>query len=158
MLFTFCLSSILFKNCEICFTHGLDLSKPCFVLISYCSIFNDRLLRFSTGFSPLLRSLGIIPLSFPFVNTFLKNFFDFLKKFRFFGDWQYGQWKSVYERGRNHLKRRSFLPLSRSPHPPWLRRDLMQRVLSQKFSCGRAETISNAEVSCPSRALPDLLG
>ena len=47
----FCLSSILFKNCEICFTHGFDLSKPCFVLISCCSIFNDRLPRRSVFLS-----------------------------------------------------------------------------------------------------------
>ena len=76
----FCLSSILFKNCEICFTHGLDLSKPCFVLISYCSIFNDRPLRFRPVFlhscAALVLYHFLLLLSIPF-SKFFQNFFSF---------------------------------------------------------------------------------
>ena len=75
--FTFCLSSILFKNCEICFTHGFDFSKPCFVLISYCSIFNDRLLLRSAF---LLQSRAALVL-YHFISTLS---IPFLKKVSFF--------------------------------------------------------------------------
>ena len=78
----FCLSSILFKNCEICFTHGLDLSRP--------ALYSSLVVQFSMivchadrFFIPILRSLDIISLSTPFVNTFFEIFSTFLKKILF---------------------------------------------------------------------------
>ena len=65
--FTFCLSSILNKLWRDQYLH-----LQCFVLLSCCSIFNDRA-------ALLADSLTIIPQRFPFVNTFFQiswNFFQ----------------------------------------------------------------------------------
>ena len=61
--FTFCLSSILNKLWRDQYLH-----LQCFVLLSCCSIFNDRLLPF------LADSLTIIPQPKSFVNTFFQIF------------------------------------------------------------------------------------
>ena len=89
MLFTFCLSSILFKNCEICFTHDLDLSKPCFVLISYCSIFNDRLLL-SLWDNPNLAQPWYSTTFFSFCQYLFEKIFRFFEKISFF--WRLAVW------------------------------------------------------------------
>ena len=66
----FCLSSILFKNCEICFTHGLDLSRP--------ALYSSLVVQFSMIVC-CARSLScaacilyhfLLPVSIPFLKVF----------------------------------------------------------------------------------------
>ena len=163
LLFTFCLSSILFKNCEICFTHGFDLSKPCFVLISYCSIFNDRLLLWPAF---LLQSCAALVL-YHFISTlsipFLKKvsiffgFFCFAKNCLMEGEKRQKILKcgvlsvvQLFLRGTEPSQTPKFL----SPASPWLLGWL--RDLLQFFLGGRSCSTSNAEVFRPPRLPPSL--
>ena len=83
LLFYFCLSSILFQNCEIIFTHD-----PCISAQTFASYFlfvvqfsRTECSRFARERSVVFRdSFDIIPPTFPFVNTFFEFFW---KNFRF---------------------------------------------------------------------------